>query len=79
MAEGTSCGNCRVRFTMSLAAFDAHRVGPMDRRKCIPDFLLPAVGLWRDPEGRWGNGTAEGYEARQRQAALMRAAKQHVA
>lgn len=75
MASGTSCGNCKVVFTMSQAAFDAHRVGSMDRRKCIPDFLLPAVGLWRDPDGRWGHGTAEGYEQRKAQAALMRAAK----
>lgn len=62
---------------MSQAAFDAHRTGPARKRPwtCFPEWTFPLLGLWQDPDGRWGFGTAEGYEQRQKQAALMRAAK----
>lgn len=76
MAEGASCGGCGARFTMSQVAFDRHRIHSGKHAwTCIPEWAFRVIGLWLDPAGRWGFGTAEGYEQRQQQAAKMREAR----
>ncbi len=47
------CAACCETF-IGTAAGDLHRRGPFGRRKCVPEFLLPAIGLKRDPRGVWG-------------------------
>jgi hypothetical protein len=71
---GGRYSGCCVTFS-STAAGDAHRKGG----RCVPEFLLPVLGLWLDPRGIWGFGTAEGFAKRQERAAKMRAAKARTA
>lgn len=46
------CPACHLTFS-GTSIGDRHRAGPYARRRCVPAFLLPALGLVLDSRGIW--------------------------
>lgn len=46
------CRSCGVYF-QSVRAFEAHRVGPWDKRRCLTTPRMAERGLVLDPKGFW--------------------------
>lgn len=46
------CGACGLRFG-SLYAFDHHRVGGWEDRRCLPNTALSELGWKQDSRGFW--------------------------
>lgn len=50
--RGGRCGACGAGFA-SDTAFDAHRFGPGDRRRCRDGQAMASAGLHLVPSGLW--------------------------
>jgi hypothetical protein len=53
VGSGTcECGGCGVRFR-SVTAFDKHRVGPGDARRCLTETEMREAGMFPNEWGQW--------------------------
>ena len=46
------CRGCDAYFK-SVAAFDKHRVGSMDNRRCLDDVEMLSLGMAKNDSGFW--------------------------